>query len=53
MSDSMTHVRMEPKLKKRVRDYIRQVEEKVHVKIKFSEAVRSLIEQSLDREGIK
>lgn len=49
----VTQVRMDAKLKKRVRDYIKQVEEKAHVKIGFGEAVRSLVEQSLDREGVK
>jgi len=46
----VTQVRMDPKLKKRVRDHIKRVEEKVHVKIGFGEAVRSLVEQALDRE---
>lgn len=48
MSDSMTHVRMTPKLKKRVREYIKRVEGRTQIKINFSEAVRSLMEISLE-----
>ena len=51
----MTHVRMDPKLKKKIHEYIKSVEEREHVKIGFSEAVRSLIERGINsvREDTK
>jgi hypothetical protein len=52
MSD-MTHVRMDKKLKDRIREYIKQHEKKTHVKIGFSAALRALVEKSLDSEGVK
>jgi hypothetical protein len=49
----MTHIRMDEKLKKRIREYIKVCEDKTHIKLTFSQAMRSLLEQALDRNGMK
>jgi len=42
-------IRMDPRMRRRVREYIKKVERESGVEIGFSEAVRSLLERSLER----
>jgi hypothetical protein len=46
-------VRLDVRTKRRVLAYQKKVEKAVRVRLGFSEAVRALLDQSLDREGIR
>ena len=47
-----TQVRMDARQKKRVHKYMEKFKQQTHAAISFSEAVRTLVDQSLDREGV-
>ena len=46
-------VRMDAGLKKRIHGYMKKFEKETRAKLGFSDAVRTLLRQALDREGIK
>jgi hypothetical protein len=46
-------IRMDSRMKRRVREYMKKFEKETRAKIAFSEAVRALVEKSLEREGIR
>lgn len=53
MIKEQSNIRMDPRLKKRIQDYMKKFEKDTRVKISFAEAICSLVEKSLEREGIK
>lgn len=52
MQREQTQIRMDVAMKKRVHKYMEKFERTHHAKIGFSEAVRVLLLQSLERENI-
>jgi len=53
MRKKQTQIRMDELMKKRVRKYMEKFEKTTQAKIGFSEAVRILLERSLEHEGIR
>ena len=47
-----TQVRMDQRMKQRVRKYIEKLKQKERTELRFGAAVRKLVDQALDREGI-
>ena len=47
-----TQVRMDPRMKQRVRTYIAKLKKDEHTELGFGAAVRKLIEQALEQAGI-
>jgi len=47
-----TQVRMDERMKKRVRKYIAKLQQTERTELKFGAAVRKLIDQALDLAGI-
>lgn len=52
MPKVQTQLRMDLNMKKRVRKYMEKFEKEHHAEIGFSEAVRVLLTQALEREGM-
>jgi hypothetical protein len=48
-----TQVRLDARMKERIRTFQVKFKKKTRSEIGFSEAIRVLLEQSLEREGIK
>jgi hypothetical protein len=48
-----TQVRMDARMKQRVRQYISKLKREEHTELRFGAAVRKLIDQALEREGIQ
>jgi|HubBroStandDraft_2_1064218.scaffolds.fasta_scaffold206049_2 hypothetical protein len=48
-----TQIRMDQRMKRRVRKYIEKLKQKERTELRFGAAVRKLIDQALDREGIQ
>lgn len=44
---------MDARMIERVRKYITKLQQRNHTEINFAEAVRSLVDQALEREGIR
>ena len=48
-----TQIRMDARMKQRVRKYIAKLRQKEHTELAFGAAVRKLVDQALDHEGIR
>jgi len=48
-----TQIRLDPNAKRRIRKFVEKFEKKTGARIGFSAAMRLLLDQSLDREGIR
>jgi|GEM_PF-2998661 hypothetical protein len=48
-----TQVRLDARMKERIRTFQVQFKKKTRSEIGFSEAIRVLLERSLEREGVK